>query len=475
MNALSGIAKRPFSAAVGPNTADGALAKGGRVAAGSPRLVHNQVPSSFQHEPLRISSAPKQRSAFSTYLGIRGVDFSSRTRIYSTGPANMSFVKATPPALSGQSVSEVATPALLIDIEVLERNASTLKSLLSRFPAVKCRPHAKAHKCPQLAVLQLDLLGEVSSGGVCAQTVTEAEAMVAGGVKDVLVSNQVVPSHKILRLVELARTATVGVCVDSAKNVSNLSAAASAAGISLRVLVECNVGQNRCGVDTPSEAVRLAKDIQALPGLYFDGIQAYHGAIQHVRHFKERESACTEVARRTKGFVDALAEAGLACNTVTGGGTGTFFFEAGSGLYTEVQPGSWFLGDCDYGRNEGEAPGTAPSWEQSLTIRTTVISRNDSRRMVVCDAGTKAVSLDSGPPAVVGCDSMQYICGGDEHGILHIPEGSGDLQALPQIDQVVTLVPGHCDPTVNLHDWFCLVRAERIEHVWPISGRGPGC
>eukprot|EP00850_Spirogloea_muscicola_P021656 SM000257S08640 [mRNA] locus=s257:157217:159600:- [translate_table: standard] len=380
------------------------------------------------------------------------------------------------PARIGDPVEDVDTPALIVDLDALEGNMRRMAALLAPFPTVHVRPHAKAHKCSAIARRQMELSAAV---GVCCQKLSEAEAMVAGGIQDVLVSNEVVSRPKLRRLAALALRAGVAVCVDEASAATALSEEVAAAGATVRVLVEINVGQDRCGVSGPDAALSLARHIAGLPGLRFGGIQAYQGAIQHVRRYAERKEAAEAAARRAAAVVLRLEEAGLACETVTGGGTGTFAADAAGGVYTEVQPGSYIFGDVDYGRNE-EAPGVAAAggWAQSLFVQTTVMSCDEGGTRAVLDAGTKASSLDSGPPMVAGTAGrcLAYENGGDEHGILRLvaKEGAGGEERLPGLGELVWLVPGHCDPTVNLYDEVIGVRAGRVECVWPIDARGPG-
>eukprot|EP00897_Mesotaenium_endlicherianum_P009266 jgi/Mesen1/8368/ME000464S07768 len=411
------------------------------------------------------------------------------------------------PAREGNRLEDIDTPALAIDLDVLRKNMRQMVELLRPYPQVQIRPHAKAHKCAEIALLQCILIHDFAADigmahvqmehsgtvGMCCQKLSEAEAMVQGGIQDVLITNEVVTPGKVARVAQLARQARVGICVDDASNAEALSRASQAAGEAarhrhlatlprsgLRVLVDVNVGQNRCGVDTPQSAVDLAHHVALLPGLTFDGIQAYHGGIQHVREHRERAQRAAEVASKARAVVDALAEAGLPCCTVTGGGTGTFLFEAASGVYTEVQPGSYIFGDVDYSKNR-DSDGNTSAWEQSLFVISTVMSRNVDRAVVVADAGMKAVSFDSGPPVVHGALKEHVECssGGDEHCILafkHKQKGdASEARALmPSIGTVLHLVPGHCDPTVNLYDFVVGLEGSTVKHVWGIGGRGPG-
>jgi len=346
---------------------------------------------------------------------------------------------------------------------------------MQQYPTVTVRPHCKAHKSPHLAILQMELLG---APGVCCQKLSEAETMVGARVGDVLLSNEVVAPPKIRRLAALAAGgARVSVCVDDLDNVRALSDEAVRAETQLNVLVDVNVGQDRCGVDSPEEALRLVEAILEAPGIAFGGIQAYHGGIQHIRSYEQRSRAVDKVVELTTTYVDAIANQDIPIPCVTGGGTGTFEEHAASGVFTEVQPGSFCFGDADYARNI-TADGRLGEWEQSLWVLGTVISRSEGRNCAVLDTGMKAVSLDSGPPLVPESETdgitVEFKSGGDEHGILLYPEVWQMPTELPALGRTVRLMPGHCDPTVNLHDWIVAYRGDRVEAVWPIAARGPG-
>ena len=368
-----------------------------------------------------------------------------------------------PPAEIGMPLDEVDTPALVIDLDAFERN---LKRLADRVQGsgVRLRPHAKTHKCPVIALKQIEL-GAV---GVCVQKVSEAEAMVYGGVRDVLVTNEVVGRQKLRHLMALAHTAHIGVCVDDPAQIADLEAAAGEAGVaSLPVHVEINMGGNRCGVEPGEPALALARLIEDMQHLRFAGLQAYHGSAQHLRGWAERQQAIRGAVDKAARTRDLLAANGIACDNITGAGTGTFEFEAGSGVYTELQCGSYIFMDADYGRNL-DPDGTATrAFEPSLFVWATVMSRPASERAIV-DAGLKALAFDSGPPLVWDEPAATYERASDEHGRLGIAGATNRLR----LGDKVRLVPGHCDPTVNLYDWYVAVRGERVEAVWPITARG---
>ena len=364
------------------------------------------------------------------------------------------------PATIGMPLAEVDTPSLLLDLDAFERNLQRLKdSLAGR--AVNVRPHAKSHKCPQIALKQM-ALGAV---GVCCQKVSEAEAMVTGGVPDVLIANEVVGAPKLKRLAALAKQARIAVCADNADNVAALDVAAREFGVRLDVLVEINVGANRCGVEPGAPAVALARRIGACSSLRFAGLQAYHGSAQHIRSVAERRAAVESAVAKVKQTTVLLREAGIACERVTGAGTGTYLFEAGSTVYQEIQPGSYIFMDADYARNDWTESGI-PRFEHSLFVWTTVMSRTSNERAIV-DAGLKASSIDSGMPRVADGGAVEYVKASDEHGVLALNGAAGFA-----VGDKLKLIPGHCDPTVNLYDYFVCVRAGRVEALWPITARG---
>jgi 3-hydroxy-D-aspartate aldolase len=370
-------------------------------------------------------------------------------------------VPLAPPASVGMAVEQVDTPALLLDLDAFERNLDRLVQSL-RGTSVRVRPHAKSHKCAEIALRQI-AHGAV---GVCCQKVAEAEALVHGGVGDVLVSNEVVGAQKLARLAALARHGRVSVCVDDAGNVKDLAHAANKAGTTLDVLVEVNVGANRCGVEPGAPAVALARAIAQAPGLRFAGLHAYHGAAQHLRTPEQRRQAIAQAVSKVQATLELLETNGLPAQSVTGAGTGTYMLEAGSGVYNEIQPGSYIFVDADYGRNLGADGAPVHEFQQSLFILATVMSHSTSARAVV-DVGLKAHSVDSGMPLVAGIAGAVYTRASDEHGVIEL-SGPGTVA----LGQKIRLVPGHCDPTVNLYDWLVCYRGDRVEAVWPISARG---
>ncbi|HZT88905.1 MAG TPA: DSD1 family PLP-dependent enzyme [Stellaceae bacterium] len=367
-----------------------------------------------------------------------------------------------PPAEIGMPLDEVDTPALIVDLDAFERNLRRLPERIEGGTA-RLRPHAKTHKCPVIALKQVEL-GAV---GVCVQKVGEAEAMVYGGVKDVLVTNEIVGRSKLRRLTALASLARIGVCADDAGQVRSLDEAAAEGGITLPVYVEVNMGGNRCGVEPGQPALDLARQIGEAKHLSFAGLQAYHGSAQHLRGWAERRQAIASAVEKASTTRDLLARHGIACDVVTGAGTGTFEFEAASGVYTELQCGSYIFMDADYGRNFDRDGAPTQAFEPSLFVWATVMSRPTDDRAIV-DAGLKALAMDSGPPAVWDEPAATYERASDEHGRLAVAGATNRLH----IGDKIRLVPGHCDPTVNLYDWYVGIRGGRVEALWPITARG---
>ncbi|RDJ20681.1 DSD1 family PLP-dependent enzyme [Bosea caraganae] len=371
----------------------------------------------------------------------------------------------SPPAQPGQSFAEIDTPALILDLDAFERNLVAMAAF-TQAHGVRLRPHAKTHKSPQIALLQI-AHGAV---GQCCQKVSEAEVLVNGGVGDVLVTNEIVGPGKLDRLAKLARNARIGLCVDHPEGVREAAEAAARHDVILDILVELDVGGRRCGV-APGEAVRIAEMVARSNTLRFSGLQAYHGSAQHMRSIDERREAVERAGLLARTAADKLAHAGLGCEIISGAGTGTHELESQSGIWNEIQAGSYIFMDADYARNR-QADGTPfRTFEHSLFVLTSVMSKPVPDRAVV-DAGHKAAAIDSGLPTPWQRDGVVYTKPSDEHGVL-----TGDPIALPHRGDKVLLVPGHCDPTVNLHDWYVCVRGlnspdAHVETLWPVAGRG---
>lgn len=368
------------------------------------------------------------------------------------------------PALPGMDEADIQTPCLILDLDALERNIRKMGDY-AKAHGMRHRAHGKMHKSVDVLKLQEKLGGAI---GVCCQKVSEAEVFARGGIKDVLVSNQVRDPAKIDRLARLPKLGSrIIVCVDDVANVADLSAAAQKHGTTLEVFVEIDCGAGRCGVKTTPEVVEIAKAVDAAEGLKFTGIQAYQGAMQHIDGYEDRKAKLDAAIAQVKDAVDGLKAVGLEPELVSGGGTGSYYFESNSGVYNELQCGSYAFMDADYGRildqdgnriDKGE-------WENALFILTSVMSHAKPDK-AICDAGLKAQSVDSGLPFIYGREDVKYIKCSDEHGVIDDPEG------VLKVNDKLRLVPGHCDPTCNVHDWYVGVRNGKVETVWPVSARG---
>ena len=368
------------------------------------------------------------------------------------------------PALPGMAESEIQTPCLILDLDALERNIKKMGDY-AKAHGMRHRVHGKMHKSVDVAKLQESLGGAV---GVCCQKVSEAEVFARGGIKDVLVSNQVREPAKIDRLARMPKLGARTICcVDDVANVADLSAAAVKHGTQIECLVEIDCGAGRCGVTTTPAVVEIAKAIDAAPGLKFAGLQAYQGAMQHMDSYEDRKAKIALAVAQVKDAVDTLKADWIDCDIVGGGGTGSYYFESTSGVYNELQCGSYAFMDADYGRildkdgkriDQGE-------WENALFILTSVMSHAKADKAIV-DAGLKAQSVDSGLPVIFGRDDVKYVKCSDEHGVVADPDG------VLKVNDKLKLVPGHCDPTCNVHDWFVGVRGGKVEVGWPVSARG---
>lgn len=368
------------------------------------------------------------------------------------------------PALPGMDEADIQTPCLVLDLDALERNIAKMGRFAKEM-GVRHRVHGKMHKSVDVALLQERLGG---SCGVCCQKVSEAEVFARGGIKDVLVSNQVRDLAKIDRLARIPKLGARTICcVDDLANVADLSAAAVKHGTTIECLVEIDCGAGRCGVTSTAAVVALAQAINAAKGLKFAGIQAYQGAMQHMDKYEDRKAKIDLAVAMVRDAVEGLKAVGLECDIVGGGGTGSYYFEGNSGVYNELQCGSYAFMDADYGRildkdgkriDQGE-------WENALFLLTSVMSHAKPDR-AICDAGLKAQSVDSGLPVVFGRTDVKYIKCSDEHGVIDDPQG------VLKVNDKLRLVPGHCDPTCNVHDWYVGVRGGKVEVVWPVSARG---
>lgn len=379
--------------------------------------------------------------------------------------------------LVGQPVSAIDTPALVVDLDAMLRNLGRMAEF-ARKHEIRWRPHAKMHKSSAIARLQL----QAGAVGVCVQKTSEAEAMAAGGVHDIFISNEVVAPAKLARVADLAyRLAAakgrLAIAVDSMEGVRRLAQAlnerrrGAEAGM-IDVFVEIDVGQGRCGVRPGRAAAELAQEIRRHAALRFAGLQAYHGKAQHLRTPQGRREAIAGAVQDVLETRRLIEQDGQPVPLVTGAGTGSMVCEAASGVYGELQAGSFLFMDADYAANERDP--AQPAFEHALFVKAQVMS--SGAQHAVCDAGHKSHAIDSGLPRVLALEptgELEYLNGGDEHGIL---KPAGGNRRVPRLDETIWLIPGHCDPTVNLHNLMIGVTGGlekgRIDKIIRVDARG---
>lgn len=357
---------------------------------------------------------------------------------------------------------DLSTPALVIDLDAFESNLRTMAELV-RVSGRKLRPHAKAHKSPLIARMQVD----AGAVGLCCATVREAEVMADAGLNDILVTTPVVTPSMVARLVGVGdKIGGLTMVVDSKTGI-DLIAASARPEKPVEVLIDIDMGLGRTGATGPEEAVQLAERVKESPRLRYRGIQAYYGHLQHVPSLADRHAKVAEQWARLAVTVGALAAAGLSPEIISGGGTGTYHLDLKHGPFTEIQPGSYLFMDKQYGAVE-IAPGGSP-FGTALTVAARVVSIAQPDRVIV-DAGSKALSTDAGAALIAqgAQPDATYQFMGDEHGAIRFPEGG----ARTKLGGLVNFISPHCDPTVNLYDHFHVMRGGALVDIWPIEARG---
>jgi D-serine deaminase-like pyridoxal phosphate-dependent protein len=353
---------------------------------------------------------------------------------------------------------------LILDLDALERNINHMAEFC-RQHNIGLRPHAKTHKSINIARLQI----QAGALGVCTATLGEAEVMAGGDIANVLITTPVVGELKIARLLDLNRVADgLSVVVDDAQNLARLAQAAQVAGQTLHVVVAVDVGSRRVGTPDLEQAVALAKQIEQATHLTFGGVHAYAGFVQHIQDYQERTAQATVVNHTLAGLKQSLIEADLAPPIVSGSGTGSHEIDAQAGVFTELQAGSYVFTDVEYNvvplRRADKRP-----FASSLFVQTRVVSANHDG-FVTTDGGTKRFATGGAPPEVVSGapPGTIYSFRGDEHGKLAFADPDFRLS----LGSVVELLPPHCDPTVNLHEVYHVVRGDTLVDIWPVDARG---
>ena len=352
------------------------------------------------------------------------------------------------------TIRDISTPALLLDVAALERNIARMAEFFAAGSS-RLRPHFKAHKTPEIARRQL---AAGSCTGLTCATVGEAE-IVAGFCDDILLANEVVTVEKCARVAALARKVRTTVAVDSVEGINAISRAARDADVQVGVLVDVNVGQGRCGVEPGQAAVRLAQHAAQSTGIALRGVMGYEGHLQPIRDRGERESRTRQAMAGLVATAQSIRNAGLPCEIVSAGGTGTYDISGRIAGITEIQAGSYALMDTDY-------TGVGVPFEPAFWLLGTVVSR-PSRERCVADCGHKSTTKDHGNPAVRGIAGASVTSLNDEHATIALPPDSPIA-----IGDLVELLPSHTDPTINLHDVFYVVNGDRVIDIWPIAGRG---
>jgi D-serine deaminase-like pyridoxal phosphate-dependent protein len=355
----------------------------------------------------------------------------------------------------GMNAVDIDTPALCLDIEAVETNIRRMADF-ARGAGVNLRPHAKTHKCPTLAHMQL----AAGAIGITCAKLSEAEVLVAGGINEILIANEVIGPAKIARLVNLAAHSQVMVAVDDAGNVADLNAAAMAKGIQLRVVIEVDIGMRRCGVAPGQPVLDLARHIMAAPGLRFEGLMGYEGHTIFTPDPEERRAKTEPSIKLLVDSADLVRQAGIPVNIVSSGGTGTHFITGAYPGVSELQVGSYITMDSQY------REGVGIDFAYGLTVLATVVSAHDDGRAIT-DAGLKTMTRDFGMPVVLDPPGWKVTALAEEHGFLERVDGV----PLKRGDKV-QIVPNHGCTTINLHDQYYVVRRGVLEAIWPIAARG---
>jgi D-serine deaminase-like pyridoxal phosphate-dependent protein len=359
--------------------------------------------------------------------------------------------------------ARMATPALVVELRALEANIAAMAQFASKH-GVALRPHAKTHKSAQIARRQ----AAAGAIGICAAKLGEAEALTAAGVANILITSPIVTTNALDRLARLNSAAEgLTVTVDNHDAIDGLATAAGRSGKPLNVLVDLNMGLCRTGIGPGEPALKLANAAAAAPGLTLLGLQAYGGQLQHIEDFAERKSKALAALEPVAATRDALRKSGLPCGVVSGSGTGTFRIDVEAHVFTELQVGSYVFMDREYNDVKGDHGGLG--FETSLFVETSVISAG-TPGIATTDAGLKSFATEAGPPPILSGapEGTKYFFFGDEQGGLAFPAGSNGLP----LGARLRCVTPHCDPTVNLYDFYHVMDGERLVAMWPVEARG---
>ena len=360
-------------------------------------------------------------------------------------------------------LAELQTPALIIDLDVFDANLAKMQSYLDQ-QNIGLRAHTKMHKCPIIARKQI----EGGASGVCAAKVSEAEVMCAAGIQDVLITSPIATLDKVNRFVAARRKHPgLKIVVDSVHAADLLAKVADSEGLVVDVFVDLDPGMGRTGIETGDKALQLVRHIGESNSLNFAGIQMYAGNCMHIEGFSKRQGKYTHIMDKGIQTLRLLDQAGIEVPVVSGGGTGTYNMEHDLGLINELQAGSYAFMDIEYRDIGGVDSARFTDFGVSLHVLVTAISQ-PQRRLITVDGGFKSFASDKMAPEFQDVEGVTFHWGGDEHGIVQLNNPSREIR----LGSKLSMITPHCDPTVNLHDFYFPYRDGLVHEVWPISARG---
>jgi D-serine deaminase-like pyridoxal phosphate-dependent protein len=387
---------------------------------------------------------------------------------YTAGEMRAMFADAAegdtaPTVKPGVSKWELDTPALCVDLDKMEKNIATMQDAMKKY-GLPSRPHSKTHKCAAIAKYQL----KTGSIGICCAKLSEAEAMVANGVDKILMTTANPSKNKIRRAMALRKAHPDFIqAVDYEPNARDLSDAAKEAGVVADVVIDVAVGA-RSGIPA-ADALALAQAIDKLPNLKLRGILSYDGGVQHAKGFANRKERALKTIEPNAAAFEAMKKAGLNMQIFSGGGTGTYNIMQAVPGFTDLQVGSYLFMDMQYMAIGSETGGDVyTDFAPSLTVLTTVVNNRFPDRLTT-DAGAKALTLNTPTAGVIGEPGMEYNAGSDEFGVIRL---SSPPTKQYKIGDLLEVIVPHCDPAINEYDQLYGIRNDKVEVVWPITGRG---
>ena len=362
------------------------------------------------------------------------------------------------------SIDQLPTPALTIDLDIFDRNIAKMQSHLNT-AGLGLRCHTKMHKSPIIARKQI----AAGAIGVCCATISEAEVMLAGGITKILITSPVVTDDKILRLLAMSqKSSEVEIVVDYIQGADRISELAGQMKLNIGVLVDLDPGMGRTGIEPGQKALELVRHIgEACPNLTFNGLQMYIGNCMHVQGFEKRRDKYLHLISKGIETKNLLESNGIQVPVFSGGGTGTYDIDAQLGALTDLQAGSYAFMDVEYRDIGGQGTETFVDFEPSLFSLVTAISK-PQERLITVDAGIKCLATDTGYPEFRDVEGATYHFGGDEHGIIQLNNSSRQIN----LGDRLSVITPHCDPTVNLYDYYYPYRQGMVTEIWPISARG---